>query len=91
MAVTHKVKCWPNYFDAIERGEKPFDVRLDDRGYQKGDTLVLQKFDPDAQCYEPAPGGGRFSTHEISRQITYVLTGGKFGIQPGYVVLGLAP
>ena len=25
----------------------------------------------------------------IEREITYVLTGGQFGIEPGYVVLGL--
>lgn len=25
----------------------------------------------------------------LNRKITYVLTGGQFGIEPGYVVLGL--
>ena len=39
--IEHTVKCWPNYWDAIERGEKTFEVRLDDRGYQKGDILSL--------------------------------------------------
>ena len=42
--VEHKLKCWPQYFDAIERGDKPFDVRRDDRGFQKGDVIVLQRF-----------------------------------------------
>ena len=26
-AQTHELKCWPNYYDAIERGEKTFEVR----------------------------------------------------------------
>ncbi len=86
----HTVKCWPNYFDAIERGDKTFDVRRDDRGYQRGDTLILRRFDPATQTYSIAPGAGRFSIKETRRTITYVLTGGQFGINPGYVVLALA-
>lgn len=84
---THTVKCWPNYFDAIARGDKPFDVRRDDRGYQKGDILDLRRFDP-----------AQNRSHQewfidtlpkLTKRITYVLTGGQFGIEPGYVVLGL--
>lgn len=89
MAVEHTVKCWPDYFDAIERGEKTFDVRRDDRGYQKGDTLRLQKYKI-GSGFVSSPDGGRFSIHELRREITYVLTGGQFGIEPGYVVLALA-
>ncbi len=88
MAVEHVVKCWPEYFDAIDRGEKPFDVRRDDWGYQKGDTLKFQKYKI-GQGFISPPNGGRFSIHEIRREITYVLTGGQFGIEPGHVVLGL--
>lgn len=85
MPVVHEVKCWPNYFDAIESGEKPFDVRRDDRGYQKGDTLFLRRYDP-AKLIE----SDKYTGSEMNKEITYVLTGGQFGIEPGYVVLGLA-
>lgn len=88
MAVEHIVKCWPNYFDAIERGEKPFDVRRDDRGYQKGDTLVLRRYEIGVGYFTPP--GSIFGFHELRREITYILTGGQFGIEPGYVVLGLS-
>lgn len=88
MSVEHVVKCWPEYFDAIDRGEKPFDVRRDDRGYQKGDVLRLQKYKL-GEGFISHPD--RFGVHEIRREITYILTGGQFGIQPGYVVLGLSP
>ena len=49
----HKLKCWPVYFDAIERGEKNFEVRRDDRGFQKGDIIELQRTYPDRlHCVE---------------------------------------
>lgn len=44
-AVTHELKCLAPYYDAIECGDKTFDVRRDDRGYQRGDTVVLRKYD----------------------------------------------
>lgn len=39
----HILKCWPEYFDAIKAGIKPFEVRRDDRGFQRGDILILQR------------------------------------------------
>lgn len=85
MSAEHKLKCWPNYFDAIERGEKNFEVRRDDRGFQKGDVLLLERYEP-GKGYT-TDGVGKWK--KLRREITYVLTGGQFGIQPGFVVLGL--
>lgn len=91
MPVTHTVKCWPEYYDAIERGDKPFDVRRDDRGYQKGDELILQRTcESKNKRHEVDHDYEGKVRHSIQRTITYVLTGGQFGIEPGYVVLGLA-
>lgn len=86
----HLVKCWPAYFGAIVSGEKPFDVRLDDRGYQKGDVLHLREWSP-VDGYVTTYGGREClpEYHEVKLRITYVLSGGKFGIEAGYVVLGL--
>jgi Domain of unknown function (DUF3850) len=79
----HVLKTWADYWDAIERGEKPFEVRRDDRGFQKGDVLILRRM---AKSYS---GAWVDDTRELRRRVTYVLTGGQFGIEPGYVVLGL--
>jgi hypothetical protein len=79
MPQTHDIKCWPPYFQAIRRKEKNFDVRRDDRGYQKGDTVRLREWDPAAV---------RYSGNDEHRKIKFILTGGQFGIEPGYVVLG---
>ena len=37
--VIHKLKIEQVYLDALISGEKSFEVRLNDRGYQKGDIL----------------------------------------------------
>ncbi len=84
----HKLKCWPVYFDAVASGEKNFEVRRDDRGFQKDDILDLRRFDPKTQSdwdFEHLPG----AFPSIRKRITWILTGGQFGIEPGYVVLGL--
>lgn len=87
MAREHTLKTWPSYWDALSTGEKMFEVRRDDRGFQKGDILVLQKWDPEKGRYICDDWTG--ARRELRRKITYVLTGGRFGVEPGYVVLGL--
>lgn len=86
----HILKTWSDYYDAIDRGEKTFDVRRDDRGFQKGDFLILRRM---VKNYSGSWSEDRtYSTNspiQLRRRITYVLTGGQFGIEPGYVVLGL--
>jgi murein L,D-transpeptidase YafK len=79
---THELKTLAPFWDAVDRGDKNFEVRRDDRGFQRGDILRLYRItEPDET------GWGRNA--KIDRQITYILTGGQFGIEPGYVVLGL--
>lgn len=77
----HWLKCpQPFYFD-VEAGRKNFEVRPDDRAFQTGDNVWLQEWSTD----------GGFGGPSLLREIIYVLRGGQFGIEPGYVVLGLAP
>lgn len=90
----HKLKTLPAYWDAIASGEKNFEVRRDDRGFQKGDVLVLQKLDTDTfgnpSIYLKMDGyGATAKPIELRRRIAYVLTGGQFGIDAGYVVMAL--
>ena len=90
MSQSHMLKTWDVYWDAIQRNEKLFEVRRDDRGFQKGDTLILRRMKKDhngiwredRDPYDSSP-------RDLERKITYILTGGQFGIEPGYVVMGL--
>jgi hypothetical protein len=78
----HRLKTWVPYFAAVTDGVKPFEVRRDDRGFQRGDRVRLVEVSQ--------PRDGMIPTgREAEYEITYVLTGGQFGIEPGYVVLGL--
>lgn len=81
----HRLKTWPIFFEAVERGDKTFEVRKNDRSFQRGDTLVLERYHPEFG-YEKF-GGNAAPT--LKRSVTYVLAGGMFGVEPGYAVLGL--
>lgn len=53
----HELKTSPGYFEQIWQGLKTFEIRYDDRGYQRGDTVELREFDFHASC--SCPGGSR--------------------------------
>jgi len=79
---THRLKTWSDYWLALESGAKTFEVRRNDRGFQPGDILVLQEWNPSSEEYT-----GR----ELRRRVTYVLRDAeRFGLRDGFVVLGLA-
>ena len=44
--MTHDLKCWPDYFDAIAAGLKTAELRKNDRDFKVGDTLVLLEWRP---------------------------------------------
>ncbi len=41
----HQVKSWLPFFRAIKAGLKTHDLRVDDRGYEVGDQLMLHEWD----------------------------------------------
>lgn len=42
----HRLKTWSGFFDATVQGFKPFEIRLDDRGFKLNDILLLMAYDP---------------------------------------------
>ncbi len=93
MIVVHQLKTWAPYFDAVARGEKNFEGRKDDRGFQKGDIVEL------VRCVKEYPRQSTWEVelkpgtnepwHVIRKRISYILAGGQFGIEPGWVVMAL--
>lgn len=79
MAV-HYVKTWPEYFVAMWEGDKIFEYRKNDRGYNKGDVIVSQEWNPKTKKYT-----GR----EIRADITYVLEN-QMGVPDEYAILSLS-
>ena len=85
----HKIKVNAAYWEPILEGDKNFEVRRDDRGYQKGDILVLQKWDNENSRYFFDGYSISSPIIELRREITFILPGGQWGIEPGHVVMGL--
>lgn len=78
--MTHTLKTWPDYYKAVKSGNKPFEVRKKDRPFKVGDKLLLQEWENNTEQY---------TGDEYEVLIIYILEGGAFGIQDGYVVMGL--
>lgn len=77
----HKIKLQHDFCDAVLDGEKTFEIRLNDRGYQKGDRVK----------FIPVDAGGLAEVlHAISEkeyEITYILNG--WGLENGYVAFSI--
>ena len=76
----HELKTWPEYFEEVFMGRKAFEVRKNDRDYQKGDMLILKEWDNEKNQYT-----GR----QLARRVHYVLKGGQFGIEEDYCVMSI--
>lgn len=83
-AVTHDLKIEIQWANAKLAGDKPFEVRLDDRGYQRGHLVSYAVVDPKT---------GTQVRHPLERctfEITYVQRGIS-GLADGYCVFADAP
>jgi ASC-1-like (ASCH) protein len=76
----HALKVWPEYYQDIESGKKPFELRKNDRDFKQGDILLLQEWDPKT---------GKYTRNEIELLVSYILEGGQFGLEEGYVIMAL--
>lgn len=77
----HTIKTHAELYHRVKSGEKRFDIRKDDRNYQCGDTVTLEYFDSPA-----APPHGN---EPLDFRIGFVLRGGQYGLEPGYVAFQL--
>lgn len=104
--MTHELKIQKQWADAKLAGEKPFEVRINDRGFQKGDIVRYRVVDP--KTGEPwaerkfprlvTNGNGAGKKYVSCRHplefcdflITYVREGAD-GIERGYCVFADRP
>ncbi|EOA2747431.1 DUF3850 domain-containing protein [Enterococcus faecalis] len=71
----HELKILPEYFEAVVSGNKRFEIRKNDRNYQKGDILRLNEYQD-----------GQYTGDVHVAEITYIT---DYAQQDGYVVLGI--
>jgi ASC-1-like (ASCH) protein len=73
----HRLKIWPEYFEAVRSGKKTFEIRKNDHGFQVNDLLLLQEYNPKTQEYT-----GR----ELLVEVTYIT---DFGQPKNQVVMSI--
>lgn len=81
----HRLKTWPDVYQATEDGTKTFEFRKDDRGFEVGDALDLEEWEPSVI----GKNGGGYTGRKASFRVTYILRGPSFGIPKGYVVMSI--
>lgn len=81
----HTLKTLAPYWHASAVGTKTFEVRKNDRNYQAGDIVHLLWQTDQTQKL------GDYTLGQLSFRIGYVLEGGQFGLEPGYVAFSLLP
>ena len=75
--VKHRLKIWPEFFEAVLSGKKTFEIRKNDRDYQVNDLLLLQEYNPETEEYT-----GR----ELLVEVTYIT---DFGQPENQVVMSI--
>lgn len=75
---THELKIAPDYFTEVATGDKTFEIRYNDRGYQKGDIVHLKPYD--CGWVEPYKG--------LKFEITYVI---GYNQKENWVVFSIKP
>lgn len=78
MSTEHDLKTQPPYFEDVLTGQKTFEVRQDDRGFQTGDTLLLREWN------------GAYTGRAVRVRVRYILSECPAANLPdGVVVMGI--
>lgn len=74
----HELKTEIKYFAETKYGNKPFEVRKNDRGFHEGDVVILKEWD-----------GKEYTGREIRGIVRYILDDNFEGLKEEYVVMYL--
>jgi hypothetical protein len=72
----HRLKILPEYFEAVRKGIKNFEVRKKDRDFRVGDMLILREWD-----------GKQYTGRDQRRKIGYILDNPEY-CKEGFVIIG---
>lgn len=76
----HELKIQRPFANAIVSGDKNFEIRKNDRGFQKGDLIHFT-------CMDGLITDAYHMINDVEYEITYVLSG--WGLKDEFVVLGI--
>lgn len=77
----HALKIEQKHFEAVIKGEKTFEIRKNDRGYQVGDILALNEFDNNSNKY---------TDRSALVSVDYILDDEKY-LAEEHIVMGIKP
>lgn len=79
----HILKTVSPYFEDVMSGAKGFELRRNDRNFQRGDLLMLCEFDR---------ATGSLTGRIIEARVTYMLANDPTirGLTPGFVIMGIS-
>lgn len=75
----HELKTVHPFFEEVASGAKTFEIRVNDRDFQAGDTLLLRQWDDETQ---------QFGQKILVRTVTYILQDERF-LPPGYCCMSI--
>ena len=82
----HHLKTETEYYQAVEKELKKFELRKNDRDFQVGDILELEYYNPN----EPIQLVYNYNPPLIIEvQVKYIINGGKFGLDVDYCVMAI--
>jgi len=76
----HELKTWPEPFKAVVSGRKTHEIRVGDRPFGVGDTLMLCEYDPRKREY---------TAMTCNVRVTYITLGGSFGLPDNLCVMSI--
>jgi hypothetical protein len=89
----HELRCWPEHFEAVLSCGKRFEVRLDEAGFARGDSVLLREWIPSILRGDedlPIQGESIYTGRELEATVTYVLRDVELpGLAPGYCAFGI--
>ena len=83
--MVHAIKLLEQYAQAVKDGEKTFEIRYNDRGYQKGDRIRFKVVDNRPYLHSDVSYIYDLPEYEV----TYVHSG--LGMADNYVALAIKP
>ena len=75
----HELRCWPEHYAAVAGGRKTCELRLNDRPYAVGDSLLLREYEPLESRYTGA---------SLRVRVTHILGGGVW-LAPSYIAMSI--
>jgi hypothetical protein len=75
----HYLKTWPDPFEEVWKGDKPFEIRKDDRGFKLGDWLTLQEWNPKTE---------RYTGRMVEVLVTSLYRGPSWGLPKNLIIMG---